>query len=99
MGIYRRSCDSEPVLKIIKVQFWQGCYFPCEKVKKLLCDDLTVVFIVLSKQYIIENFDKIIKYENIVEDRRFPESREIKFFINENERIKEECIKYGLRVF
>ena len=77
----------------------EGCYFPCEKVKKLLCDDLTVVFIVLSKQYIIENFDKIIKYENIVEDRKFPESREIKFFINENERIKEECIKYELPYF
>lgn len=77
----------------------EGCYFPCEKVRKLLCDDLAVIFIVLSKQYIIENFEKIIKYENVVEDRKFPESREIEFFINENERIKEQCIKYELPYF
>lgn len=77
----------------------EGCYFPCEKVRKLLCDDLAVIFIILSKQYIIENFDKIIKYENVVEDRKFPECREIEFFINENERIKEECIKYELPYF
>lgn len=77
----------------------EGCYFPCEKVRELLCDDLAVIFIILSKQYIIENFDKIIKYENVVEDRKFPECREIEFFINENERIKEECIKYELPYF
>lgn len=77
----------------------EGCYFPCEKVRKLLCDDLAVIFIILSKQYIIENFEKIIKYENVVEDRKIPECREIEFFINENERIKEECIKYELPYF
>ncbi|MGL5085812.1 MAG: 2-phosphoglycerate kinase [Clostridium sp.] len=77
----------------------EGCYFPQEEVKKLVCNDIVAVYIGFSKEYIQNNFDKIVGFESIIEKRKYPEEKTEEDYILANTILKERCIKAELPYF
>ncbi|MGL5352472.1 MAG: 2-phosphoglycerate kinase [Clostridium sp.] len=77
----------------------EGCYFPPEKVKEIVCEDIISVYIGFSEEYIQKNFDKIIGFENVIEKRKYPEERTQTDFIVANNVLKEKCINANLPYF
>lgn len=63
-------------------------------------EEIIPVFFGFSEKYIQNNFeDKITKYRNTVEGRRFPEERMINELIEEHKDFKDECVHAGVRYF
>jgi putative acetyltransferase len=77
----------------------EGCYLPPDQVGKLIYDDVIAVYLVLSKEYIHNNFDKIIAFENVIEKRKYPEVRTESDFISTNLALKKRCIKAEVPYF
>lgn len=77
----------------------EGCYLLHEKIKNILCDDITAFYLVFSESYIYNNFDNIIKFENIIENRKYSDSIKIKNYVRNNLEIKNKCIKFNIPYF
>lgn len=77
----------------------EGCYLPPDLAKTLVNTDTVLVYLILSPEYIINNFHKILAYESVVEKRLYPENRGVKDFILENEKLKIECQAHGVKYF
>ena len=77
----------------------EGCYLPPEKVCKMVSDNVIAFYIVFTKEYIENNFEDIIKYESVIEKRRYPEERGKEEFIKSNMRLKEGCMRFGVQFF
>lgn len=77
----------------------EGCYLSADKVKQIICNDIIILYIGFSEQYIQSNFDKIIQYENIIERRKYPSEILKNDFIFQNSELKQKCIKSNLPYF
>lgn len=77
----------------------EGCYLLHEKIKNILCDDIIAFYLVFSESYIYNNFDKIVKFENVIENRKYSDSINIKNYIRNNFEIKNKCIKFNIPYF
>lgn len=77
----------------------EGCYLPPNKVQKLVCSDIFAVYIVFSKDYIQNNFDKIIGFRDIIEKHKYPEEKTQDEFVLDNDRLKEKCMEANLPYF
>ena len=53
--------------------------------------------LIMSKEYIENNFDKIVEYANTIENRLDDSYCTKKFLIEENEKNLRECQKYGCK--
>lgn len=77
----------------------EGCYLPPDKVKSLVCKDVVAIYLGFSEEYIRNNFDKIIAFESLIEQRKFPEARTESDFILENLALNKRCTEAGLPYF
>ena len=75
----------------------EGCYLEPRKVmelKKKYNDEIVVLYLIFSKEYIIENYEsKIIGYRNIIERRMYEEERDREMMINQHQALKVLCEK------
>ncbi len=75
----------------------EGCYIPFDWKKYFHADDLNIIkhyCLVLSKEYIINHYDDIIKYENVIEQRITSDEITIDYLIEENEYYLNNSKKY-----
>lgn len=74
----------------------EGCYIPFDW-KKYFSDnylkEIKYICLVMTKEYIINNFNKIKSYENIIERRKFKDDIDIKKIIEDNIYNLEMCKK------
>lgn len=76
----------------------EGCYIPFDYknyFEKEYLEKIRYVCIVMTEEYIERNFDKIIKYENVIEKRLKSADLTKENLIAENRDIMENCLKYG----
>ena len=76
----------------------EGCYIPFDWKKDFSEDYLTQIryrCLVMSREYIEQNFDQIRGYANVVEDRRDDSGLNIQELIRDNERNLEQCRIHG----
>lgn len=74
----------------------EGCYLPPGEVKKLLCKEIACIYLIFSQDYIHRHFDKIIAYENIIENRLFPADIDKQAILTANSMLKKSCEGLGL---
>lgn len=72
---------------------------PPNLAKKLIKDGVFAVYLGFSKSYILENFDTINFYENIIENRRYKDERTIDEVTRANLEIEQECKRHKLLYF
>jgi len=77
----------------------EGCYLPPFRVKTLICDKVVAAYLGFSERYIREHFSDVLRFENVIEKRLFPEGRSAEDFVKGSLRVKEECIANGLPYF
>ncbi len=80
----------------------EGCYIPFnwkEDFSEEYLKQIKYFCLVMTKRYIIENFDKIKKYANIIETRLDDSQFTKEFAVEENERNFEMCKKHGCDFF
>jgi len=78
---------------------FEGCYIPFDWQKDFSSTHLSeikYICLVMSKAYIIDNFQDIINYANIIEQRLDDNDFTSENAIRDNEHIFEQCQKYGL---
>ncbi len=75
----------------------EGCYLPVERVKEVLGEEVIACYLIFSKDYIRNHFDKVLEYENVIEQRNYPEERSIETFIAEHQRLKAKCIAHRVK--
>ena len=76
----------------------EGCYIPFDWKKYFNADDLNKInhyCLVMSKEYIINHYDDIIKYENVIEQRITSDEITIDYLIEENEYYLNNSKKYN----
>ncbi len=79
----------------------EGCYVPFDWKKDFdakYLENIKSCCIVMTENYIRNNFDSIVKYANAVEKRLF-DSVDMEEFIAENKQNLSLCEKYGENVF
>ena len=75
----------------------EGCYIPFDWKKYFRADDLNIIkhyCLVMSKEYIINHYEDIIKYENVIEQRITSDEITIDYLIEENEYYLNNSKKY-----
>ena len=73
----------------------EGCYIPFDYKKNFTTqylDHIKCVFLIMSKNYLHNHFDDVIKYENIIE-KRMPDDVMQNDLIKDNEYILKKCIE------
>lgn len=75
----------------------EGCYLPVERVTEVLGEEVIACYLIFSEDYIRNHFDKVLEYENVIEQRGYPEERSIETFIAQHQRLKERCMSYNVR--
>lgn len=76
----------------------EGCYVPFDYEKdfeKQYLDNIKYCCLVMSKNYILNHFDDIKKYENVVENRLYDELS-LSELLEDNKKNLELCKKYNL---
>jgi len=76
----------------------EGCYVPFDYYKyfdKKYLDNIKYYCLIFSENYILNNYDKIIQYQNIIETR-LEENYPIQNIINDNKQILEQVKKYNV---
>lgn len=79
----------------------EGCYVPFDFKKsfsKDYLDNIEFYCIIMTKKYIMKNFDKILQYESKIE-KRITQDLSTKYLINENEKNLSKCLEYGHKYF
>jgi len=77
----------------------EGCYIPFDWANHFAADYLTkikYVCLVMSERYITENFERIIKYANIIEKRLDDSSLTIDALLSHNKKTLNNCLKYNV---
>ncbi len=75
----------------------EGCYIPFDWKKDFeeeSLKEIQYVCLIMTEEYIKNNYQDIIKYENIIEQRKHPESINIDNLIEENRYNLKMCEKY-----
>lgn len=78
----------------------EGCYIPFNWKKDFdskYLENIKYYCLIMSKEYIENNFDKIVEYANTIENRLDDSCCTKKFLIEENEKNLRECQKYGCK--
>ena len=78
----------------------EGCYVPFNWKKDFdskYLENIKYYCLIMSKEYIENNFDKIVEYANTIENRLDDSYCTKKFLIEENEQNLRECQKYGCK--
>jgi adenylate kinase family enzyme len=78
----------------------EGCYVPFNWKKDFdskYLENIKYYCLIMSKEYIENNFDKIVEYANTIENRLDDSYCTKKFLIEENEKNLRECQKYGCK--
>lgn len=76
----------------------EGCYIPFDwknSFDEQYLEKIKYVCLVLSEEYIKNNFDKIIKYSSVIENR-ICDDLTIEETLSDNKKCLENCIKYNL---
>lgn len=79
----------------------EGCYVPFnwkEDFTKEYLDNINYICLIMSKDYIINHFDDIKKYENIIEERMYNDLT-IDNVLKDNMKILEEAKKYNVNYY
>lgn len=94
LGIIETNIENEQSIAI------EGCYLPQQNVKHLTIqypNEVAAIYLVLSQEYIRGHFeDGILRYRNIAERRKHPESRTMLEIMGEHLAQKELCQRYDL---
>lgn len=81
----------------------EGCYILPHYLAELesyYAQKVIPIFFGFSADYIKGNYGvKIIKYRNIIEDRKSPEERTVAELVEEHRDFKSQCLKSGVRYF
>lgn len=77
----------------------EGCYLPVKKVKHLFTKNLLAFYIGFSPEYIQNNYETIIRMENVIERRRYPEERTVADFVGSTLSLREQCRKLEMTYF
>ena len=75
----------------------EGCYIPFDWKKDFeeeSLKEIQYVCLIMTEEYIKNNYQDIIKYENIIEQRKHPESINIDNLIEENRYNLKMCERY-----
>lgn len=75
----------------------EGCYIPLDYRKDFdesYLENIHLVCLVMSENYIRNNSDKILKYENVIEKRLYGDC-DVNELIRENNYFLNQCKKYG----
>ena len=78
----------------------EGCYIPFDWKKDFeeeYLKEIQYVCLIMTEEYIKNNYQDIIKYENIIEQRKQQESIDIENLIEENKYNLNMCEKYKNR--
>lgn len=78
----------------------EGCYIPFNWKKDFdskYLENIKYYCLIMSKEYIENNFDKIVEYANTIENRLDDSYCTKKFLTEENEKNLRECQKYGYK--
>ena len=76
----------------------EGCYIPFDYKKDFVDKDLKeikYICLIMKEEYIKKKFDDIIKYENIIEKRKYAEDINIYQLIKDNNYNLKMCKKYN----
>ncbi len=76
----------------------EGCYIPFywkKDFNKEYLKQIKYICLIMTKTYIDNNFEKIVKYENIIEKRKLSAKLKKEKLIKENEYNLEMCKKYN----
>jgi putative acetyltransferase len=77
----------------------EGKYIPTSKAVWVKGEDVIKLYLIFSEEYINEKFDDILKYENVIGHRKYPENRTAQSYIEENALIKNRCEHNNLQYF
>lgn len=78
----------------------EGCYVPFDWERDFdskYLENIKYYCLIMSKEYIEKNFDKIVEYANTIENRLDDSYCTKEFLIEENEKNLRECQKYGCK--
>ena len=78
----------------------EGCYIPFDWKKDFeeeYVKEIQYICLIMTEEYIKNNYQDIIKYENIIEQRKQQESIDIENLIEENKYNLNMCEKYKSR--
>ena len=76
----------------------EGCYIPFDFKKDFDNDYLKEIkeyFLIMSTKYILNNYDFIVKFANVIENRIYDEINQTEL-ISSNQKNLEKCIEYNL---
>lgn len=76
----------------------EGCYIPFnwkDSFNDKYLKNIRYVCLIMSKEYIVKKFDDIIKFENVIENRKYKEDINIDEIVKENKFNLNMCKKYG----
>jgi adenylate kinase family enzyme len=77
----------------------EGCYIPFDWKKDFderYINNIKEVWLIFSTNYIENNFDKILKFANVIEQRLDDSDLSIDSLIEDNKRILDGCISFNL---
>ena len=77
----------------------EGCYIPFDWKKDFderYINDIKEVWLIFSTNYIENNFDKILKFANVIEQRLDDSDLSMDSLIEDNKRILDGCISFNL---
>ena len=75
----------------------EGCYIPFDWKKDFeenYLKEIEYICLIMTEEYINNNLDKIIEYENIIENRKYKSEINLKELIEENKYNLEMCKKH-----
>lgn len=76
----------------------EGCYIPIEWEKdfdKKYLSEIKFYCLVMSEKYIVNHFDNIRKFANVIEDRKDDEDCTLEIVRRDNAHMLEQCIKHS----
>lgn len=81
----------------------EGCYLPAEGLKELqekYPGETAFFYIGFSAGYVGKYFaGRILRYRNAIEKRRYDETRSPEEIVRENEEVRKNCLKNGIKFF
>lgn len=75
----------------------EGVYLPPSKTQVFLDNPhIKILYLLFSKEYILQNYTLIFEKENVVEKRQIVERDSKEALIREHTRLKKECLRFSL---
>ena len=76
----------------------EGCYIPFDwkdSFNNEYIHNIKYICLIMSKNYIVNNFKNIVKFESVIENRKYKEDIDIQELIKENKYNLDMCKKYN----